>query len=103
MAFLRSKKVAEKERTSAHSFPTDGEVLNYDIRGQICPSTLLTALQEINLRKNELKNQGMILSFHTDNRDAIATIPEAARNMGYQVEVSKQDGAYVLFVRASPE
>ncbi|BDV43919.1 tRNA methyltransferase [Geotalea uraniireducens] len=74
------------------------ETIEFDIRGQICPSTLLTTLREINRHKSELK-QGMCqLLFKTDNRDATITIPETVRNMGYASEIVKQDGYYVLTV-----
>lgn len=70
-----------------------------DIRGQVCPSTLLFALKEINARSGELRDKSVIISFLTDNRDAVVTIPESASNMGYAVSVIKRDGYYVIEVR----
>ena len=72
--------------------------LEYDIRGQICPSTLLTALREINEHQQELRAGAVRLRFLTDNRDCVATIPESARNMGYTVEVSRAGGSYLIEV-----
>jgi TusA-related sulfurtransferase len=76
------------------------ELVEYDIRGQICPSTLLTALREVNRRRAELKAGKVCLSFKTDNRDATGTIPEAISNMGYMVKVDKADGYYTILVGA---
>ncbi|HYQ48326.1 MAG TPA: sulfurtransferase TusA family protein [Thermodesulfovibrionales bacterium] len=73
--------------------------IEIDIRGQVCPSTLLSALKEINGRSGELRDKSVTLSFLTDNRDAVVTIPESASNMGYAVSVIKRDGYYVIEVR----
>jgi TusA-related sulfurtransferase len=72
--------------------------VEYDIRGQICPSSLLTALREINAHEAELRDQAVVLQFLTDNRDCVTTIPESARNMGYVAEVTRQDGCYRIEV-----
>ncbi|NJD57333.1 MAG: sulfurtransferase TusA family protein [Nitrospirae bacterium] len=73
--------------------------IEIDIRGQVCPSTLLFALKEINAHNGELRDKSVILSFLTDNRDAVVTIPESASNMGYAVSVTKREGYYVIEVR----
>jgi TusA-related sulfurtransferase len=65
-----------------------------DIRGQICPSTLLTALKTVNEHRADLQAGSLRLSFLTDNRDAVATIPDTVRHMGYGVRVAKEAGAY---------
>lgn len=72
--------------------------LEFDIRGQICPSTLLTALREVNLHKEGLRRGEVALIFVTDNRTATGTIPEAVRNMGYEVTVARRDGAYRIVI-----
>ena len=41
------------------------ETIEFDIRGQICPSTLLTALKEINRHRTSLKNGNCMLVFLT--------------------------------------
>jgi len=72
------------------------KIVRYDIRGQICPSSLLTTLREINTLKKEL-SQGIInIHILTDNRDATVTIPDATENMGYLAEVIKQEGYYLI-------
>jgi len=74
------------------------QTLNFDIRGQICPSALLTALRELNRHRPSLKKGTVRLQFLTDNRDATITIPGAANNMGYVVEVKKEDSYYLVIV-----
>ncbi len=83
-----------------HYQRVDG-VIEVDIRGQICPSTLLTALKEVNEHKQALKEGTLELRFSTDNRDATITIPEALENMGYEVKISKEGGHYVMVIRAA--
>jgi TusA-related sulfurtransferase len=72
-----------------------------DIRGQVCPSTLLTALKEINARCEALRGGREKLVVLTTNRDSTHTLPDAARNMGYHVEVSREDGHYRIVVHGS--
>jgi TusA-related sulfurtransferase len=72
--------------------------IEYDIRGQICPSSLLTALREINTHQEALRDYAVRLRFLTDNRDCVTTIPESARNMGYAVEVRREGGCYAIEV-----
>ncbi|PLX98190.1 MAG: sulfurtransferase TusA family protein [Desulfuromonas sp.] len=74
------------------------EIIEIDIRGQVCPSSLLLALKEIN-RQHQLltSGKGRILVM-TDNRDAIATIPAAVENMGFGADVEKKDGYYRILV-----
>ncbi len=74
------------------------ETIEFDIRGQLCPATLLVALKEINARAALLKSGAVKLCFLIDNRDATGTIPESASNMGYAVTVEKQEGWYRIEV-----
>lgn len=78
-------------------------IIKYDICGQICPSTLLTALQVINEYSRQLEDGAVKLAFKTDNRDAIGTIPESAANMGYAVTVTKGDGYYLIEIGGEAE
>jgi len=78
------------------------EVKEIDMRGQICPSSLLSALREINANKAALRSGLLRLSFLSDNRDSTATIPESAANMGYGVSVVKEDDSYRIDVFAQP-
>jgi TusA-related sulfurtransferase len=72
--------------------------IEFDISGQICPSTLLVALREINRNIEELNAGRVRLVFKTDNRDCTNTIPEAAGNMGLLVDVRKDDSRYTILV-----
>lgn len=74
------------------------QTIEYDIRGQICPSSLLLALREINTHQEALRDNAVLLRFLTDNRDCVATIPESARNMGYAAVVRRERGCYVIEV-----
>ncbi|MDF1552097.1 MAG: sulfurtransferase TusA family protein [Deferrisomatales bacterium] len=74
------------------------ETRHLDIRGQICPSTLLTALREVNLHKDALKDGSLRLVIVTDDRNATATIPNAVDNMGYRVTVERDDQSYRITV-----
>ena len=74
------------------------ETIEFDIRGQICPSSLLVALKEVNSRAEGLRQGSVQLRFLTDNRDATITIPESAANMGYGVSVEKKEGYYRITI-----
>jgi TusA-related sulfurtransferase len=75
-------------------------IIAHDIRGQICPSTLLFTLREVNKEQRALKEENLTLIIKTDNRNAIATIPEAVSSMGYAATVVKKDGYYQIEIRA---
>lgn len=71
-------------------------IIEHDMRGQICPSCLIMALREINTRQDEIRSMSRELHILTDNRQSTSTIPQAAINMGYQVEVIKEQSWYRL-------
>ncbi len=68
----------------------------HDIRGQICPSSLLFTLREINTQKSDFKKGNTRIIIKTDNRDATTTIPDAVSSMGYACSVVKKEGYYEL-------
>jgi len=72
----------------------------FDLRGRICPATLLVAMKEMNDHRQQLQQGAVRLRLLLENRDATVTIPEMARNMGYQVELSKQGQHYELVIGA---
>jgi len=72
-----------------------------DLRGQVCPATLLKSLQRLNEMKGELNAGAARLTILTDHRDATVTVPEAAGNMGYLVSVTTEDRHYVITVEAA--
>lgn len=69
-----------------------------DLRGQICPSTLLVALREMNALRSELKAKTVRIIILTTNRDSTVTIPGAAANMGYEVSVETEEDAYRIVI-----
>lgn len=73
-------------------------MIEFDIRGQICPSSLLTALREVNNHKKALKRGDAQLVILTDNRDSTTTIPDSIRNMGYDVQVDKDHDSYRILI-----
>lgn len=77
------------------------ETISIDMRGQICPSTLISALREINVRKGEIRSGAITLVFMTDNRDSTVTIPETAEKMGYAAKVSKHADCYRIEISAA--
>ena len=72
----------------------DVEIVELDMRGQICPSCMLLALKQVNEVAGELKQATKELHILTDSRQATSTIPEAVGKMGYQVDITCQDDAY---------
>ena len=77
---------------------TTCKALTLDIRGQICPSTLLTAVREVNQHRQSLKAGEVQLLILTDNRGATGTIPNAVENMGYPVAVMREDQHYRITI-----
>jgi len=73
-----------------------------DLRGQICPSTLLTALRETNNSKAELKAGELRLVILTDNRNSTTHINESVSAMGYCVEVIKEQDYYRISIYRTP-
>lgn len=74
------------------------EKVTFDIRGQICPSALLTTLKEVNSIKTQLQNGEISLQILTDNRDTTSTIPNAIKSMGYKTIVEKKERHYVITI-----
>lgn len=72
------------------------ECKTIDLRGQICPSTLLVALREVNSAKGKMKEESFCLRFLSDNRSSVTHINDAVSSMGYRVEVGKTDDYYSI-------
>ncbi len=72
-----------------------------DLRGQICPATLLMSLKRLNEMRGGIGSGSSRLTILTDHRDATVTVPEAAGNMGYAVSIRKEDRHYVITVEAA--
>jgi TusA-related sulfurtransferase len=76
-------------------------VLELDLRGQICPATLLKSLRELNRMKGDLNSGFSRLDILTTNRDSMATVSDAASSMGYKVAVRQDDAHYRLSIEGN--
>ena len=77
------------------------EIMEFDIRGQMCPSCLLIALKEINKLQDVIKNGKKELHILSNDRQSTGTIPDAVKNMGYQVLIVKEQGWYRIKISAT--
>lgn len=77
---------------------TEKSIIEQDVRGQICPSCLLIALRHVNEQKYRIQSGQADFHILTDNRHATTTIPNAVGNMGYAVEVQKEQGYYRIVI-----
>lgn len=68
----------------------------FDVRGQVCPSSLLLALREVNRLNSDLKNGQVEIVILTDNRNATITIPNALKSMGLSARINKRDDCYQI-------
>lgn len=77
-------------------------MVTLDLRGQVCPATLLKSLREMNRMQNLLASGAATLCVLTDHRDATVTIPEMAESMGYAAKVERVvEGHYIVTVGRS--
>ena len=74
------------------------ESVEIDVCGQICPSSLLTALREVNNYKDLLRSGRLQLDILTDNHDSTNRICDAIGNMGYCVEVKDKNSHYKISI-----
>ncbi|PLX75120.1 MAG: sulfurtransferase TusA family protein [Desulfuromonas sp.] len=79
----------------------DNEIIELDIRGQVCPSSLLLTLKQINSHYESVASGQSEVVVKTDNRDATGTIPAAVENMGLVAAVEKQAGYYRITITRS--
>lgn len=77
--------------------------IELDILGQVCPACLLVVLREMNTHRRQLKNGQTQLVIKTDHRDTTRTIPESARKMGYEVEVTNMQTYYQMTIGKKSE
>ena len=77
-------------------------IIDIDMRGQVCPATLLVAMAALNQNRTLLLSGEARLCIKTDNREATATIPTTAENMGYEVKVTKLESCYNICVGLFP-
>lgn len=80
------------------TFEGPEEIIELDIRGQVCPACLLVVLKEINQRREDLRSGRIRLVVKTEHRNATRTVPESVSKMGYQVTVEKENSYYRITV-----
>lgn len=78
----------------------DAGLVTLDLRGQVCPSTLLKALRQLNLMKDGLKTGASTLVILLDHRDATVTVPDAATSMGYRATVIREGPHYKVRIES---
>lgn len=76
------------------------ESVELDLRGQVCPATLLKSLRKINELKSALRAGTARLSIYTDNRYSTDTVSDAAMSMGYRVSVVREESHYRIGIEA---
>jgi len=72
--------------------------IDVDMRGQVCPATLLVAMDSMNRHREVLLSGAARLRIKTDNRAATNTIPATAQNMGYEAWVRKDKAYYEIII-----
>lgn len=73
-------------------------LINIDIRGQICPSCLLLTLKAINENAAAIRDGLSEILVVTDDRQATSTIPATAERMGFRAEVERIAEGYRIRV-----
>ena len=81
---------------------TEQNIIEIDMRGQVCPACLLVAMDHMNKNRAPLQSGAARLCIKTDNREATNTIPITAQNMGYSSKVEKKDNFYEICVGIIP-
>lgn len=76
----------------------EARIIQVDMRGQVCPSTLLVAMDSLNRHGDALQSGALRLLIITDNREALHTIPVTAENMGYAAHITKTASHYKLLI-----
>lgn len=69
-----------------------------DVRGFVCPSSLLVALRELNKYRESLRSSSFKLEFLVDNHESTNRICEAVKSMGYDLRVTETDNSYCIMV-----
>lgn len=77
----------------------NAELLELDIRGQVCPSCLLLTLREINNHHARLTSGHARLTVLIDSRDATTTIPQAVKNLGLSASIEKLADGYQVVIQ----
>ena len=69
------------------------EVIDIDLRGDVCPYPLIVAIKKISEIEDSLKKGEKILRFIIDHPPATRSIPREAEKRGYETELKKTGAA----------
>ncbi|MFO7812469.1 MAG: sulfurtransferase TusA family protein [Pelovirga sp.] len=69
-----------------------------DVRGFVCPSSLLVALRELNTYRESLRKDHFTIELMVDNHDSTNRICDAVKSMGYDFDVTDRDHSYCIAV-----
>ncbi|NTV13419.1 MAG: sulfurtransferase TusA family protein [Desulfobulbaceae bacterium] len=76
----------------------EAKAIEVDMRGQVCPSTLLVTMDTLNRNAPGLQNGTIRLLIITDNREALHTIPATAENMGYITQITRTANHFEILI-----
>lgn len=72
--------------------------VHIDVRGFVCPSSLLVALRELNKHRESLRTDHFKIELMVDNHDSINRICDAVKSMGYDFHVTDTDNSYCIAI-----
>jgi TusA-related sulfurtransferase len=72
--------------------------VHVDVRGFVCPSSLLVALRELNKYRESLRTDHFTIELMVDNHDSTNRICDAVKSMGYDFRVTDTDNSYCIAV-----
>jgi TusA-related sulfurtransferase len=72
--------------------------VHVDLRGFVCPSSLLVALRELNKYRESLRSDYFTIELMVDNHDSTNRICDAVKSMGYVFDVTDRDNSYCIVV-----
>jgi len=72
--------------------------VSVDVRGFVCPSSLLVALRELNKYRESLRTEDFTMELMVDNHDSTNRICDAVKSMGYDFQISEVGHGYCIAV-----
>jgi len=72
--------------------------VHIDVRGFVCPSSLLVALRELNKYRESLRSDHFKMELMVDNHESTNRICHAVKSMGYDFQVTDTDNSYCIVV-----
>jgi TusA-related sulfurtransferase len=72
--------------------------VHIDVRGYVCPSSLLVALRELNKYRDLLRTDHFTMELMIDNHESTNRICDAVKSLGYDFRVTDVDNSYCIVV-----